>query len=43
MTLARDYNYGAALLVAGGNQNLAEAMVALRFVQSAAGKGPDAN
>ena len=40
---ARDYNYTAALIVAGGNQNLAEALVTLRFLQNAAGELSDAN
>ena len=31
---ARDYNYAAALAVAGGNQNLAEALVTFRLLQT---------
>ena len=30
----RDYNYAAALAVAGGNQNLAEALVTFRLLQT---------
>jgi hypothetical protein len=40
---ARDYNYAAALAVAGGNQSLAEALVTFRFLQNAAGEVPDAS
>lgn len=32
----RDYNYAAALAVAGGNQNLAEALVTFRLLQEIA-------
>jgi hypothetical protein len=38
---ARDYNYAAALAIAGGNQNLAEALVTFRFLQNAAGELPN--
>lgn len=36
---ARDYNYAAALAVAGGNQNLAEALVTFRLLQEIAPTG----
>ncbi len=39
----RDCNHKAALAVAGGNQSLAEALVAFRFLRNAAGEIPDAN
>jgi hypothetical protein len=39
----RDYNYAAALSVAGGTQSLAEALVNFRFLRNAAGEVPDAD
>jgi hypothetical protein len=39
----RDYNRAAALAVAGGNQNLAEALVTFHFLQNLFGNLPDAS
>ena len=39
----RDSNYAAALACAGGNQNLADALVTFRFLRNVAGEMPDAS
>jgi hypothetical protein len=39
----RDSNYAAALACAGGNQTLAEALVAFRFLRNVGGEMPDAS
>jgi hypothetical protein len=39
----RDCNHRAALAVAGRNQNLAEALVAFRFLRNAAGEASNAD
>jgi hypothetical protein len=39
----RDSNYAAAMACAGGNQSLAEALVAFRFLVNTAGEVPDAS
>ena len=39
----RDANYEAAMACAGGNQNLADALVTFRFLRKIAGEMPDAS